>query len=225
QAGAASGSVCLAEMQHGGRGRHGRRWISPFAANLYLSLLWRTPNGAAALGGLSLVAGIGLLRCLHGIGMTRAGLKWPNDVLVGDAKLAGILVDVMGEASGDCAVVIGIGVNVDMPADAAAGIDRAWTDMRSHVGVANLSRNRLAATLLDELLPALAEFEAGGLDTFMDEWRTHDVLTGRAIRLQLPDRSIDGRACGIDDSGALLVDTSGGRRRFSAGEVSLQAVS
>ena len=223
RAGACSGSVCLAEMQHGGRGRHGRRWISPFAANLYLSLLWRSGAGAA-LGGLSLVTGIGLLRCLHGMGIRQAGLKWPNDVLVDGAKLSGILIDVTGEVGGECAVVIGVGVNVAMPAGAAAEIDRAWTDLRSHAEEASLSRNRLAAALLDELIPALAEFESDGLAPFMDEWRTHDVLAGRAIDLRLPDRAIRGRACGIDHSGALLVDTPAGRRRFSAGEVSLRAV-
>jgi BirA family biotin operon repressor/biotin-[acetyl-CoA-carboxylase] ligase len=224
QAGAVSGTVCMAEMQHSGRGRHGRQWVSPFAANLYLSLLWRTEAGAAMLGGLSLVTGIGLIRCLRRMGVDQAGLKWPNDVLVDGAKLAGILIDVTGEVGGECAVVIGIGINVDMPPPAAAEIGRDWTDLCAVTGRDSLSRNRLAATLLEELLPALEAFESGGLGPFMDEWRTHDVLAGRSIDLLLPDRTVSGRACGIDDGGALLMDTAAGRRRFAAGEASLRVV-
>ena len=222
--GALTGSVCLAEMQHSGRGRHGRQWVSPFAANLYLSLLWRTGVGAAALGGLSLVAGIGLLRCLHRMGVHRAGLKWPNDVLVDGAKLAGILVDISGEIDGECAAVIGVGINVDMPPAAAADIGREWTDLHTLTGGEGLSRNRLAANLLDELLPVLADFETHGLGPFMDEWRSHDLLAGQPIDLLLPDRTISGRACGIDAAGALLMDTATGRRRFAAGETSLRVV-
>ncbi|MGB5260760.1 MAG: bifunctional biotin--[acetyl-CoA-carboxylase] ligase/biotin operon repressor BirA [Gammaproteobacteria bacterium] len=222
--GAASGSVCMAEMQHSGRGRHGRQWVSPFAANLYLSLLWRTEAGAASLGGLSLVTGIGLIRCLRRMGVDQAGLKWPNDVLVDGAKLAGILIDVTGEVGGQCTVVIGVGINVDMPSPAAAEIGRDWTDLCALTGGDSLSRNRLAATLLDELLPALDAFESGGLGQFMAEWRTHDVLAGRSIDLLLPDRTVSGRACGIDDGGALLMDTAAGRRRFAAGEANLRVV-
>lgn len=224
-AGAVSGSVCLAETQHGGRGRHGRRWVSPFAANLYLSLLWRTEAGAATLGGLSLVTGIALIRCLHKLSFPQAGLKWPNDVLVDGAKLAGILIDVIGEANGDCAVVIGVGINVDMPAAAAPAIDQRWTDLQTVAGTVELTRNRLAAALLDELLPALKDFEADGLGSFMDEWRRHDVVAGRTIDLLLPDRTVYGRACGIDAGGALLVETAAGRERFAAGEVSLRVAS
>ncbi len=225
RAGAPSGSICLAEMQYGGRGRHGRHWVSPFAANLYLSMLWRTEAGPESLGGLSLVAGIGLLRALRGMGIQQAGLKWPNDVLVDGAKLAGILIDVTGEVGGEAAVVLGIGINVDMPPASAGGIDQRWTDLCSLAGTEALSRNRLAAALLDALFPALDEFESGGLGRFMDEWREYDVLHGQAIDLLLPDRIVSGRACGIDAGGALLVDTAAGRKRFAAGEASLRAAS
>lgn len=220
--GAPSGAVCLAEMQHGGRGRRGRRWVSPFAANLYLSLLWRSSLGAASLGGLSLVAGIAVLRCLQAFGVTGAGLKWPNDVLVGEAKLAGVLIDVAGEAAGPCAVVIGIGINVAMGTDAAQAIDQDWTDLRRLTGRCGISRNRLAALLLDSLVPALQQFEAAGLRPFMADWQRYDLVGGQAVRLCLHDSFIHGTACGIDADGALLVDTDAGRRRFTSGEVSVR---
>ena len=220
--GAPSGTVCLAEMQHAGRGRRGRSWVSPYAANLYLSLLWRSPAGAAALGGLSLVTGIAVLRCLQAWGVEAAGLKWPNDILVRNAKLAGILIDVVGEASGPCAVIIGVGVNVCMPPLAGADIDQSWTDLSRLIGRSELSRNRLAAGLLDQLLPAVAEFETAGLQPFLGEWRRYDIVDGCQVDLQLPNETVSGTACGIDDGGALLVETVNGRRRFTSGEVSVR---
>jgi len=223
--GAPAGSVCLAEMQHAGRGRHGRAWVSPFAANLYLSLLWRSTAGAASLGGLSLVTGIAVLRSLHDFGVDSAGLKWPNDILADSAKLAGILIDVVGESSGPCAVIIGVGVNVAMPQPAAANIDQTWTDLQTLTGHADISRNRLAARLLDHVLPAVAEFEAQGLQPFLEEWHRHDIVSGRDVDLRLATGVIRGTARGIDAGGALLVDTAAGRRRFVSGEVSVRIAS
>jgi BirA family transcriptional regulator, biotin operon repressor / biotin---[acetyl-CoA-carboxylase] ligase len=223
--GAPAGSVCLAEQQHGGRGRRGRDWVSPFAANLYFSLLWRISGGAMALGGLSLVAGIAVVRSLREFGIEAAGLKWPNDILVNNAKLAGILIDIVGEAAGPCAVVIGVGVNVCMPQTAAADIDQPWTDLGTQAGRNSVSRNRLAACLLDNLLPAIAQFETQGLQPFMEEWQRYDIVQGRPVDLHLPSEVISGVACGIDAGGALLVETATGRRRFTSGEVSVRIAS
>jgi BirA family biotin operon repressor/biotin-[acetyl-CoA-carboxylase] ligase len=220
--GAPAGSVCLAELQHAGSGRRGRAWVSPFAANLYLSLLWRSAAGAAALGGLSLVAGIAVLRCMRDFGVHSAGLKWPNDILADSAKLAGILIDVVGESSGPCAVIIGVGINVAMPAPAAADIDQTWTDLQTLTGCTGISRNRLAACLLDHVLPAIGAFEAEGLQPFLEEWRCHDIVDGREVDLRLANEVIRGTARGIDAGGALLVDTDTGRRRFASGEVSVR---
>ena len=223
--GAPGGTVCLAERQHGGRGRRGRDWVSPFAANLYFSLLWRIPAGVMALGGLSLVTGIAVVRSLRCFGVEPAGLKWPNDILVNQAKLAGILIDVVGESTGPCAVVIGIGMNVGMPRTAAAGIDQPWTDLNTLTGRNDVSRNRLAACLLDHLLPAITQFETQGLEPFMAEWQRYDIVQGRPVDLQLPNGVVSGTACGIDAGGALLVDTATGRRRFTSGEVSVRIAS
>lgn len=223
--GAPSGTVCVAELQLAGRGRRGRTWVSPFAANLYLSLLWRPAAGAAGLGGLSLVTGIAILRALRYYGIETAGLKWPNDILAGDAKLAGALIDVVGESNGPCIVIVGVGVNVSMPRAEAAAIDQLWTDMHYLTGDSGISRNLLAARILDELIPAIEAFDVAGLQPFLDEWRQHDVLKGREVDLTLPNENISGKACGIDDTGALLVDTIHGCRRFLSGDVSVRVAS
>ena len=223
--GAPAGSVCIAERQHGGRGRRGRDWVSPFAANLYFSLLWRISAGAMGLGGLSLVTGIAVVRSLRCFGIEAAGLKWPNDILVDNAKLAGILIDIVGESTGPCALVIGVGVNVCMPQTAAADIDQPWTDLDTLTGRNSISRNQLAACLLDNLLPAIAQFETQGLQPFMAEWQRYDIVQGCAVDLHLPNEIISGMACGIDAGGALLVETATGRRRFTSGEVSVRIAS
>jgi len=221
--GAASGMVCLAELQSAGRGRHGRQWVSPFGSNLYLSLLWRSELGAAVLGGLSLAVGVAVLRTLHSTGARQALLKWPNDIVVDDAKLAGILIDVAGESAGPCAVIIGVGINVRMPAGAAARIDQCWTDLASQPGVAAVSRNRLASVLLDELVAGLTGFEADGLASCLRHWQQHDALYGRPVELKVPGRPVRGIARGVDATGALLIENSdGGQQRFMAGEVSVR---
>jgi BirA family biotin operon repressor/biotin-[acetyl-CoA-carboxylase] ligase len=223
--GAPSGTVCLAEMQHAGRGRNNRHWVSPFAANLYLSLLWRSATAATELGGLSLAAGVAIVRSLESFGIDCAGLKWPNDVVVDGAKLAGILIDVLGESGGPCTVVIGIGINVAMPVTAGVQIDRQWTDLCRLTGRRSFPRNQLAARILDSTMTAMGEFESAALQPFLDEWRRLDVVHGCLVDLHLPNEVIHGKACGVDPGGALLIETSKGPRRFACGEVSLRVAS
>ncbi|MEJ2644971.1 MAG: bifunctional biotin--[acetyl-CoA-carboxylase] ligase/biotin operon repressor BirA [Gammaproteobacteria bacterium] len=220
-AGAPAGSVCLAEYQRAGRGRRGRAWVSPFASNIYLSLLWRFACSPAALSGLSLAAGIGALRALRELGLEDAGLKWPNDILCGGRKVAGVLLDMTGESGGPSHVVVGVGVNVRMPAGAARSIDQPWSDLERLAGTA-ISRNELAGRLIEQMLDVMAVFEHDGFEAFMDEWRRYDLVAGQEVQLLLPDSVVSGQAHGIDPSGALLVRTGGEARRFASGEVSLR---
>ena len=211
-----------AAMQSAGRGRRNRSWVSPFASNLCLSLLWRSDCGIAGLGGMSLVCGVAVLRCLEQFGITSGGVQWPNDVLVNDAKLAGILIDVIGEATGSCAVIVGVGINVAMPEQASEQIGQPWTDLCSLTGMAQFPRNLLAARTLDTLLAAIGEFTASGLQGFLDDWSRYDVMAGRQVDVHLPGETVSGRACGIDETGALLVQTASGHQRFASGEVSVR---
>jgi BirA family transcriptional regulator, biotin operon repressor / biotin---[acetyl-CoA-carboxylase] ligase len=218
-----SGTVCLAERQTRGRGRRGRNWVSPYGANLYLSLAWRFEPGLAALGGLSLVVGIALLRALHGLGVEGAGLKWPNDVYLQGRKLAGILVEVSGESAGPCSTVIGIGINVAMPEHQGRQIDQQWTDLRA--GGIPVSRNQLATAVLEQLFPVLEEFIQHGLQPFRAEWQRHDLSYGEPVRIHLAESTLAGRGQGIDQDGAFLLETPDGIRRFTSGEVSLRIAS
>lgn len=219
--GAPRGSVCLAETQRGGRGRRGRAWFSPFASNIYLSLLWRFPASPTALSGLSLAAGIGVLRAVRELGLDDAGLKWPNDILYCGRKVAGVLLDMAGESGGPSHVVVGVGVNVRMPSDAGDAIDQPWSDLSELLGT-SVSRNHLAGRLIEHLLDVMATFEHAGLQAFMDEWQRYDLVAGRDVQLLLPNGVVWGQARGIDPSGALMVCAGGQARRFASGEVSLR---
>ena len=220
--GAQSGHSCLAEFQTAGRGRRGRTWISPFGGNVYLSQLWRFQCGPAGLGGLSLAVAVAVARCLQNLGITGFQLKWPNDILFNGKKLAGILLEIAGEAVGPTSVVAGVGINVQMNDQAAKDIDQPWTDLRS-ICKAKLSRNRLVGQLLSELVKMHQEYEQKGLAPFLEEWQRYDGCFGRPVRLLMHDTEIVGIARGVDAGGALKLEVAGTIRLFHSGEISLRA--
>nr|WP_206860142.1 bifunctional biotin--[acetyl-CoA-carboxylase] ligase/biotin operon repressor BirA [Lysobacter changpingensis] len=219
--------VLLAERQTGGRGRRGRPWASPLAAHLYLSVSRQFGGGLARLGGLSLVAGVAAAEALREAGFGVA-LKWPNDLVVPAQdgtlrKLGGILVEGGGEHAGPVRAVIGMGINVRMPAAIAAGIDQPWCDLAG-LSDAPPDRNRLAAAVLARLLPALDEFDAEGLAPFRERYAALDVLTERRVTLHTPSGELHGIALGLADDGALRVRLAGGEERsFHSGEVSVRS--
>lgn len=215
-------AVLLAERQTGGRGRRGREWSSPLAANLYLSLLRQFTGGLARLGGLSLVAGVATAEALRALGLSGVGLKWPNDLVVEGRKLGGLLVEGGGEHAGPVRAVIGLGLNVRMPALAASGIDQPWTDLARECA-APPARNALAAVLLEHLLMALAQFDRDGLAPFQERYAALDALAGRDVRIHTPARVLEGVAEGLADDGALRVRVDGIVQAVHAGEVSVRA--
>lgn len=217
-----SGMVCLAEQQRAGKGRRGRRWVSPFGGNLYLSLLWRFPSGAAQISGLSLAIAVAVIRALRSAGLGTAGVKWPNDIVVSGRKLAGILLEMAGEASGPCSVVIGVGLNIRSNSTMAT-IDQPWTDLGSELG-RSIARNELAAKLINYLFNAVGVFERDGLAPFLNEWREMDVYEGKEVELLLPDKQLRGIARGVDETGALLLSQGSEVKRYQSGEVSLRVI-
>jgi BirA family biotin operon repressor/biotin-[acetyl-CoA-carboxylase] ligase len=217
--------ACLAEFQTAGRGRRGRQWVAPFASGLCLSLNWNFRDAPAALGALSLAAGVAALRALGRAGCQGLSLKWPNDILHGDAKLGGILIDLRGEAAGPAYVVIGIGINVRLMRKARERLAAEGVDA---VDVASLgkttSRVALAGWLIAELAQCLVEFEARGLAAFADEWSQADALAGRPVRVLQGAEVVEGIARGVDGDGALLLEAGGHRQRILSGEVSVRPV-
>jgi BirA family biotin operon repressor/biotin-[acetyl-CoA-carboxylase] ligase len=222
-AGAAGGSVIAAEWQTEGRGRRGRVWHATPGAALTFSLLWRFQQGAGAMSGLSLAVGVAVARTLARLGIASAGLKWPNDVMWRGCKLAGMLIEMQGELTGPSAAVIGIGINCRLPDAVRARIDQPVTDLAQVSGAAT-DRNRVLAMLLNDLAPVLEHFAQAGFAPLRDEWQRHHVCQDKPVRLTLPDAgTMDGIARGVDEDGALLLETSTGMRRIHSGEVRLRS--
>lgn len=221
--GAPSGSACLAEHQRAGRGRRGRVWVSPLGANLYLSMLWRFTGGLGALAGLNLAVGVAVREALAILGVARAGLKWPNDVVVDGRKIAGVLVEAGGQWHGPCHALVGVGVNWSMPQIAAAAIEQPWTDVRQAAGIP-VSRNLGAATLLTRLQAALAGFEQVGSSVALEQWHDHDVLRGREVVVHDADCTWTGVAQSVDAGGRLWVlRDCAGLVSVAAADVSVRA--
>ncbi len=215
-------AVWLAERQTQGQGRRGRAWASPLAANIYLSVSRRFERGFAAMSGLSLAVGVATAQALHELGYAEIAVKWPNDLCAGGRKLGGILIQLRGEAQGPCDAVIGIGLNVRMPADAASAIDQAWCDLSQLAGDRVVPRSVVAAAVLDGLLPALAQFDGEGLAPFLPRWRELDALAGAGVQVLDGALAHSGVALGVDATGALRVRVAGVERQFHSGEVSLR---
>lgn len=213
--------VCLAEYQSRGRGRRGHNWISPFAANIYLSLLWEFSGNISELAGLSLVVGIAVVRVLRRIAKQSINLKWPNDIIVDNHKLAGILIEISGDAAGPCKVVIGVGINVNLSNSKTDIIDQPWVDLTT-IMQTTPSRNQVIGLLLNELQAVLHDFQKIGLNGFIHEWQQYDALVSHPIVLQTQRGNISGIANGIDEQGNLLLNQNGQVLRFNSGEVSVR---
>lgn len=211
--------IVTSERQLAGRGRRGRAWVSPFAKNLYYSLVLRVEGGARAIDGLSLVVGLAVLRALRAAGIKGIGLKWPNDLLVGRNKIAGILLELVGDPADVCHVVIGIGINVNMRAEAA--IDQPWTSMLNELG-ASYNRNALMAALSDELRDLLAKHQLEGFSAIRAEWEAGHLWQGKNACLIAGSSQVNGVVVGVDDAGALRMAVDGIERLYSGGELSLR---
>ena len=219
--------IVLAEYQTGGRGRMGRRWLSPFGSGLCLSVGWCFAVVPPALPALSLAAGVAVNRVLIRLEPAGLGLKWPNDIVAGGGKLGGLLVDVQGESGGPLTVIVGVGINIDVSEHLRGQLSGQEgmppAGLRQLVSAGRLSRNALAADICSELYAMLMEFGRTGFANFRDEWRRFDCMHGRPVRVSIGLQVHDGVAGGIGADGALLLDQNGQIRSVISGEVTLRA--
>lgn len=215
------GHSCFAEYQTAGRGRRGKKWVSPYGSHLYTSTYWSLDAGIQAASGLSLVIGIAVARTLTDLGIVNTQLKWPNDVYVDGKKIAGVLVEIIATAGGECHLVIGLGLNVNMPLQAGLEIDQAWTDINQQLPH-SLDRNALATSYLTHLIKILTDFESFGFGHFVEEWNCCDAFRDSPVVLTIGNKKKYGIAKGIDHSGALLLEIDGVISPFVGGEVSLR---
>ena len=219
-------NFCLAEYQTSGRGRRGRSWVNPFGSTICLSALWAVGEGTASLEGLSLAVGLAVLKALEACGGSQLKLKWPNDILwkspQGYKKLCGILLEVHGDPTGECEVIIGIGINIALSAEQLENIGQPAADL--HL-VCNkvVSRNQVVGSVVNVLGHMLESYEHGGFGLFREEWQRHDAFVGQTITLDASGRKVTGVAKGVDAQGGLLLETQSGLMIFNGGEVSLRS--
>jgi BirA family biotin operon repressor/biotin-[acetyl-CoA-carboxylase] ligase len=218
--------LCVTEIQQAGRGRRGRSWVAPFGSGICMSLGWLFDSMPPAFSALSLVVGVALTRALHSMGAHEVGLKWPNDLLWRGRKLAGVLIEMRGEPDGPAHVVIGVGLNLHLPAASKQQLleqHAEVTDLREVLGAHMLRRNELVATFTTHLLQVLTVFAREGFAPFVNEWQRYDVLSKAEVNVLQADRTVAGIARGVSEDGSLLVETAQGLQRFVSGEVSLRA--
>ena len=222
--GGVTGRVVTAEVQTAGRGRRGRTWLSPFGRNLAVSIGVAVDRSASELGALSLVVGLAVREALLEFGLREVGLKWPNDVLMHGAKLAGILIE-LAQPNRPAELVVGIGVNVGCRQAIAGRVEQAVADVAEQVE--RPSRNRLLAVLVNHVVAACRRFGAEGFEPFLGPWDAAHHYHGRAVTLTLPGASspggaVHGTVLGVAGNGALRIASAAGVREYIAGEVSLR---
>ncbi|GHC37523.1 biotin--[acetyl-CoA-carboxylase] ligase [Aidingimonas halophila] len=221
--GAGHAEVCLAESQTAGRGRRGRAWMCPWGRGLLLSMGWRFEGGVNSVEGLSLAVGVVVAQVLerHGLSIS---LKWPNDILLEGGgqyrKLAGILLEVSGDFSGPCDLVIGLGLNVSLPRESRHDVDQPTAAV--HDVSPGIGRNQLAAELLEALFQMLPGFDHEGFGPWCQEWNARHAYAGAEVEVIQGDRQYAGIAEGVDASGCLLVRRGGGLEKLAGGEVSVR---
>lgn len=216
--------ICLSEHQASGRGRRSKRWVSPLGSNIYLSLHVRLNMPLKQIGGLSLIAGISMINGLSKLGINALKIKWPNDIYWNDKKLAGILIESTRLQENCAELIIGIGINIDMPKTEAQEIDQDWVDL-NHIAGNKMCRNIVIAAVIEQLISNLDLYQDKGLEAFMSQWQAHDYLFQKNIIVKLPDEKTKrGIAMGIDERGELLMRSDNRIERLHAGDISVRKV-
>ncbi len=210
----------FAEHQTQGKGRRGREWVSPFAQNLYLSFVWPVTEGLNQIDGLSLLVGVAVAKAIKRLSGIDAQLKWPNDVLIGKRKVAGILLELIGDPVELCHVVIGIGVNLNM-LDSFDSIDQEWTSLGKEMG-GTVSRELFAKTVLEELAHYLEKQKNHGFSSIRAEWNELHAWQGANVNLHIGTNIVSGQIVGIGDKGEICLLVEGEERKYLGGELSLR---
>jgi len=222
-------TACIANQQTQGRGRNGKIWASPPNSNIYMSLgKIFTVSSDRQIQCLSLACGVAITRLLHSLGI-KAGIKWPNDILFNNKKLAGILIETRAKEN-KIMVIVGLGLNVNMLNIQNLDIDQPWIDLNTAITLSPpskqahnlLERNLLTAQLLSALMNCLLQYETYGFEPFKDEWINFDVLKNRSVALMTDKHTINATVLGINNDCSLSTETNNGKKTFYAADIKLK---
>lgn len=218
--------VCVANQQSAGRGRNGRVWHSPANANIYLSVGFKLEQiEVSNIGGLSLVSGVIIARFLQNLGLAPS-LKWPNDLMIDEKKLAGILLESRIRGN-DAYVIVGVGLNVKMPEEASVNIDQPWTDLhcvldKKQLLSTGIERNQIVAGLVESFIDGFVEYQSSGFGSFQHDWEKFDLLTGRDITVLAEGEEIRGKVLGVAEDFSLRVKVANEEKNFYAADIKLK---
>lgn len=214
-------ALVVTERQTQGKGRRGRAWESGVAKNITMSFGWKFEQGPGVVEGLSLAVGVVIAQVLRKYGITNPGLKWPNDIHIEGQKICGILLELVADQD-VCRVIIGIGLNVESTAEQQAKVDQPWTDLTSRLSFTP-DRNEIIAHITRGLVELCQVFEKGdGLSHYHPQWQAFDVLYNQPVTVYSGTRQQSGIARGIDDNGALKLETNDGIELLHGGEISVR---
>lgn len=215
--------LCVTEMQNAGRGRRGNEWRSAPYKNVMLSVSWGFSHWPKSITGLGLAVALVITERLNKDYDLNVKIKWPNDLMIDDRKLAGILIDVAGEAGGVCNVIVGLGLNVHQPDWSGSDTSYAWQDLHS-LGI-QIDRNEFIAKLVNDWIGMLSGFELNGFAPLAPVWNQHSSYTGKTISVGNGGHQVVGEMQGVDVNGALIVEDSEGETHiFSESNVSVRLV-
>jgi BirA family biotin operon repressor/biotin-[acetyl-CoA-carboxylase] ligase len=218
--GAQEGEIVIAEAQTQGRGRLGRPWQSPPLANLYFSVILRPQLLPEHAPQITLMAAVALAETVASFIPQSATIKWPNDILVGGKKLAGILTEAACDSERLHYVILGIGVNLNYRLAAMPDEIRTRATSVAELTGKSVRRESFLRRLIHDLDRCYGELEESGFALLAPRWEAHFDLRGKQVRVELLDQVVAGRAIGIDRDGALLVeDELGAVKRVIAGDV------
>lgn len=217
------GQTCIAEYQQSGRGRRGRQWLSPFGSHIYLSQYWPLEQGMSEAMGLSLVIGIAISEVVQEYVPAKVQLKWPNDIYIEEQKVAGILIELEGQAQGLSHCVVGVGLNIQMPISVGKQIEQPWTDLVSHCAD-KIDRNKLVAKIIYSINKFLVINQNSGFASLLERWHNRDVFLNKRVRVITGDKESVGIYRGVNAQGGMLLEVNGKETPFYGGEVSLRGV-
>lgn len=215
RSGSIHGCLCIADFQTQGKGRQGKRWLSSAGANLMFSLGWAPgkPTGAE----LSLVVGVGVADALKQLGLENVSLKWPNDVLVEQAKLAGILLESRTRGK-QTEFVIGLGLNIDNAPNMMRDVTSPWVSLKQ-LGLEDIDRQRLLIDIVSQISQRLNQLANEGFSAIRLDWLAYDALAGAKVRYIANGKNQIGEIIGLGEEGALLIESGGNTIAVNSGEI------
>ena len=213
-------SIHLTEQQEAGKGRNGKKWVSPKGKNIYLSLGWKSPLQYSELDGLSLSVGCIVANVLNSPANDQINIKWPNDLLINQRKMSGILIETV-DLEGQVGIVIGVGINVHMSKEDGKEIDQSWISL-DEISETTNDRNELIVNLLNELFVLTKVFPEEGFKAYKSDFDKLDLLNGKVCKVTSNNSDKVVEVLGVNDQGELLVKENLEYLTLRYGEVSIR---